>query len=111
MAKILSGLLVEEVARELLEEVSLRETLPVILIAVDVSVEVVVELLSSLLFLAQEMKVRLKRDMRIMYKIFFIFTSIPKVKLYCLFQENQKYNTNRFVLQEMGSLLGGVSDL
>jgi hypothetical protein len=58
MAKILSGLLVEEVARELLEEVSLLETLPVILIAVDVSV-VVVELLSSLLFLAQEMKVRL----------------------------------------------------
>jgi hypothetical protein len=66
MAKILSGLLVEEVTRELLEEVSLLETLPVILIAVDVSVEVVVELLSSLLFLAQEMKVRLKRDMRIM---------------------------------------------
>jgi hypothetical protein len=58
MATILSGLLVEEVARELLEEVSLLETLPVILIAVDVSV-VVVELLSSLLFLAQEMKVRL----------------------------------------------------
>jgi hypothetical protein len=58
MAKILSGLLVEEVTRELLEEVSLLETLPVILIAVDVSVEVV-ELLSSLLFLAQEMKVRL----------------------------------------------------
>jgi hypothetical protein len=58
MAKILSGLLVEEVARELLEEVSLLETLPVILIAVDVSM-VVVELLSSLLFLAQEMKVRL----------------------------------------------------
>ena len=77
MAKILSGLLVEEVTRELLEEVSLLETLPVILIAVDVSV-VVVELLSSLLFLAQEMKVRLKRDMRIMYKtlfIFFCFTS------------------------------------
>jgi len=71
MAKILSGLLVEEVARELLEEVSLLETLPVILIAVDVSV-VVVELLSSLLFLAQEMKVRLKRDMSIMCKIFFI---------------------------------------
>jgi hypothetical protein len=72
MATILSGLLVEEVARELLEEVSLLETLPVILIAVDVSV-VVVELLSSLLFLAQEMKVRLKMDMRIICKIFFIF--------------------------------------
>ena len=73
MATILSGLLVEEVTRELLEEVSLLETLPVILIAVDVSV-VVVELLSSLLFLAQEMKVRLKRDMSIMCKIFFIFS-------------------------------------
>ena len=33
----------------------------------------VVVLLSSLLFLAQEMMVRLKRDMRIMYKTFFIF--------------------------------------
>jgi hypothetical protein len=72
MAKILSGLLVEEVTRELLEEVSLLETLPVILIAVDVSV-VVVELLSSLLFLAQEMTVRLKRNIKIMYKTLFIF--------------------------------------
>jgi hypothetical protein len=72
MAKILSGLLVEEVARELLEEVPLLETLPVILIAVDVSVEVV-ELLSSLLFLAQEMTVRLKRNIKIMYKTLFIF--------------------------------------
>ena len=35
--------------------------------------EVVVVLLSSLLFLAQEMTVRLKRDMRIMYKTLFIF--------------------------------------
>jgi len=33
----------------------------------------VVVLLSSLLFLAQEMTVRLKRDMRIMYKTLFIF--------------------------------------
>ena len=80
MATILSGLLVEEVAKELLEEVSLLETLPVILIAVDVSA-VVVELLSSLLFLAQEMKVRLKRDMRIMYKIFFIFYLNTKSKI------------------------------
>ena len=36
-------------------------------------VVVVVELLDVLLFLAQEMKVRLKRDMRIMYKTLFIF--------------------------------------
>jgi hypothetical protein len=38
-----------------------------------VVLSVVVELLDVLLFLAQEMTVRLKRDMRIMYKIFFIF--------------------------------------
>ena len=38
-----------------------------------VSVVVVVVLLSSLLFLAQEKMVRLKRDMRIMYKTLFIF--------------------------------------
>ena len=34
------------------------------------------------LFLAQEMTVRLKRDMRIMFKTLFIFSSIPKVKYY-----------------------------
>jgi hypothetical protein len=34
---------------------------------------VVVVLLSSLLFLAQEMTVRLKREMRIMYKTLLIF--------------------------------------
>ena len=71
MDTILSGLLVEDVTRELLEEVSLLETLPVILIAVDVSA-VVVELLSSLLFLAHEMMVRLKREIRKMCKILLI---------------------------------------
>jgi hypothetical protein len=40
--------------------------------ATNETLEVVV-LLSSLLFLAQEMMVRLKRDMRIMYKTLFIF--------------------------------------
>ena len=39
----------------------------------EVVVLSVLELLSSLLFLAQEMTVRLKRDMRIMYKTLFIF--------------------------------------
>jgi len=34
-----------------------------------------------------------------MNKTFFIFSSIPKVKHYCLFHENTKYNINRFVLQ------------
>ena len=40
----------------------------------EVVVSSVVVLLSSLLFLAQEMTVRLKRDMRIMYKTLFIFS-------------------------------------
>jgi hypothetical protein len=44
---------------------------------------VVVEAPSSLLLL-QEMMMRLKRDMRIMDKTFFIFSSIPKVKYYGL---------------------------
>jgi len=38
-----------------------------------VVLSVVVELLDVLLFLAQEMIVKLKREMRIMYKILFIF--------------------------------------
>ena len=38
-----------------------------------VVLSVVVELLDVLLFLAQEMTVRLKRDMRIMYNTLFIF--------------------------------------
>jgi hypothetical protein len=50
-------------------------------------VSVVVVVLSVLfepsLLLLQEMTVKLKRDMRIMDKTFFIFTSIPKVKYYC----------------------------
>jgi len=44
-------------------------------------VEVVEE--SPSLLLLQEMMVRLKRDMRIMDKTLFIFSSIPKVKYYC----------------------------
>ena len=46
-----------------------NETLEVVVVVLSV----VVVLLSSLLFLAQEMTVRLKRDMKIMYKTFFIF--------------------------------------
>ena len=45
-------------------------------------VSVVVDALSSILL--QEKTVRLKRDMRIMYKTLFIFSSIPKVKYYGL---------------------------
>ena len=42
------------------------------------------ELLEESSSFAQEMMVRLKRDMRIMNKTFFIFSSIPKVKYYGL---------------------------
>ena len=40
------------------------------------------ELLEESSFFAQEMMMRLKRDMRIMDKTLFIFSSIPKVKYY-----------------------------
>ena len=42
------------------------------------------ELLDESSSFAQEMMVRLKRDMRIMDKTLFIFSSIPKVKYYGL---------------------------
>ncbi len=57
------------------DEVSMVPELPTAIKSVEVVVLVssLVELLSSLLFLAQEMTVRLKMDMRIMYKTLFIF--------------------------------------
>ena len=45
-------------------------------------VSVVVDALSSLLL--QEMTVRLKRDMKIMYKIFFIFSPLDIAPLICI---------------------------
>ena len=54
----------------------------VVVVSSVVVLSEVVEEPSSLL-LAQEMTVKLKRDMRIMDKTFFIFSSIPKVKYYC----------------------------
>ena len=42
------------------------------------------ELLDESYSFAQEMMMRLKRDMRIMDKTLFIFSSIPKVKYYGL---------------------------
>ena len=42
------------------------------------------ELLDESSSFAQEMMMRLKRDMRIMDKTLFIFSSIPKVKYYGL---------------------------
>ena len=48
-------------------------TAPEVVVLSVVVLSVVVELLDVLLFLAQEIMVRLKRDMIIMYKILFIF--------------------------------------
>ena len=67
MATILSGLLVEEVAKELLEDAPLLENLPVILYDED-------ELLLELSFFAHEIIVKLKKDINISCKIFFIFS-------------------------------------
>ncbi len=57
------------------DEVKMVPDLPTAIKSVEVVVFVssVVEPLDVLLFLAQEMTVRLKRDMRIMYKTLFIF--------------------------------------
>ena len=58
----------------------------VVLSSVVVSSSVVVEVVEEppSLLLLQEMMMRLKRDMRIMDKTLFIFSSIPKVKYYGL---------------------------
>ncbi|SVC99878.1 uncharacterized protein METZ01_LOCUS352732, partial [marine metagenome] len=55
----------------------------------------------------QEMTVRLKQEIRKTYKIFFIFSSIPKVKYYCFVLENPTYTRIWGILQECGVLLGG----
>ena len=74
MATILSGVLAEEVAKELLEEVPLLEILPVILYDEDelLLVVSVVGVEEALSFLAHEIIVRLKNDIKKMFKIFFI---------------------------------------
>ena len=55
----------------------------VVSVVVSLSVVVVVDA-PSLLLLLQEMTMKLKRDMRIMDKTLFIFSSIPKVNYYGL---------------------------
>jgi len=57
----------------------------------DVVVVVVpeeLELLDESSFFAQEITVRLKQEIRKTNKNFFIFSSIPKVKYYCLGEPN-----------------------
>jgi len=56
--------------------------LGVVVAVVVVVVPEELELLDESSSFAQEMMVRLKRDMRIMDKTLFIFSSIPKVKYY-----------------------------
>ncbi len=54
-----------------------------VVVVVSSSVAGVVEVDEESSSLLQEMTVRLKRDMRMMYKTFLIFSSIAKVKYYC----------------------------
>ncbi len=74
MARILSGVLAEEVTKELLEDAPLLEILPVILYDADelLLVVSVVDVEEALSFLAHEIIVRLKNDIKKMFKIFFI---------------------------------------
>ena len=75
MHTILSGVLVAEVSKELLDEIPLPVILPVILYDADEL------LLIELSFLEHETTVRLKRDIKIMCKIFFIFYFNTKSKI------------------------------
>ena len=67
------------------------------------------ELLDESSSFAQEMMVRLKRDMRIMNKTFFIFSSIPKVKYYGLvLREPNIYHDLGMFYKKWGFYLEGV---
>ena len=67
------------------------------------------ELLDESSFFAQEMMVRLKRDMRIMDKTLFIFSSIPKVKYYGLvLGEPNIYHDSGVFYKCVGILMEGV---
>jgi hypothetical protein len=69
MAIILSGVLAEEVAKELLEDAPLPEILPVILAVLTLHN---VQLESESSFLAHVTMVRQKSEIKTMCKIFFI---------------------------------------
>ena len=73
-------------------------------------VEVELELLAESSFFEQEMMVRLKRDMRIMYKTLFIFSSIPKVKYYGLVVGEPKLYQNMWCFTRIGDFTWNVSD-
>jgi len=80
----------------------------VVVAVVVVVVPEELELLEESSSFAQEMMVRLKRDMRIMDKTLFIFSSIPKVKYYGLvLGEPNIYHDSGVFYKCVGILLGG----
>jgi hypothetical protein len=82
--------------------------LGVVVVVVVVVVPEELELLDESSFFAQEMMMRLKRDMRIMDKTLFIFSSIPKVKYYGLvLGEPNIYHDSGVFYKCVGILLGG----
>ena len=79
-----------------------------VVVVVVVVVPEELELLDESSSFAQEMMVRLKRDMRIMDKTLFIFSSIPKVKYYGLvLGEPNIYHDSGVFYKCVGILLGG----
>jgi hypothetical protein len=80
----------------------------VVVAVVVVGVPEELELLDESSSFAQEMMMRLKRDMRIMDKTLFIFSSIPKVKYYGLvLGEPNIYHDSGVFYKCVGILLGG----
>ena len=92
--------------------VETEDTVGAVVSVVVLSVEVVVSSLvvdaPSSLLLLQEMTVKLKRDMRIMDKTLFIFSSIPKVKYYGLVlgEPNLYHDLGEFT--RIGKIVEGV---
>ena len=79
-----------------------------VVVVVVVVVPEELELLDESSFFAQEMMMRLKRDMRIMDKTLFIFSSIPKVKYYGLvLGEPNIYHDSGVFYKNVGIVLGG----
>ena len=80
-----------------------------VVVVVVVVVPEELELLDESSFFAQEMMMRLKRDMRIMDKTLFIFSSIPKVKYYGLvLGEPNIYHDSGVFYKCVGILMEGV---
>ena len=76
-------------------------------VVVEDELSLVVDAPSSLLL--QEIMVRLKRNIKIMCKIFFIFSSIPKVKYYCLcIREPNIYHDSGGFYKNVGFYMVGV---